>query len=211
MSDADVLAFAPTGRVRFHERNEYILWQGEPHRFQIFVIQQGTVSLWDEGKDPAELRDVRGAGDMLGLERFNGARSAIYSARSESDVVIYAFPADEFDALTEKYERARQYVTADAGLTLDYQTLEERRDLNSTFLYQVVAGKTTSSCHTATSVREAAQRLLASSDGALQVLGDDDRPRAILTPASFLEWIAGGGRDADAPVETLHAEPMVTV
>ena len=73
IDDADLLALAARGRVRFHEPNEYILWQGEPHRLQVFVIQQGTVSLWDESGGRRELRDVRGAGDMLGIERYNGA------------------------------------------------------------------------------------------------------------------------------------------
>ena len=67
VDDVDLLALAGGGRVRFHEPNEYILWQGEPHRYQVFVLQQGTVSLWDESADGARLRDIRGAGDMLDL------------------------------------------------------------------------------------------------------------------------------------------------
>lgn len=86
--DADLLAVAKGGRVRFYEPNEFILWQGEPHKSHIYVIQQGTVSLWDEAGGRSTLRDVRGAGDMLGIERYNGARSCLSSARSESDVVI---------------------------------------------------------------------------------------------------------------------------
>ena len=78
---------------RFYEPNQYILWQGEPHRLQVFVIQQGTVSLWDEAGEEARLRDVRGAGDMLGVERYNDAPNCLCSVRSESDVVVYAFPA----------------------------------------------------------------------------------------------------------------------
>ena len=48
MDDADLVALAENGRVRFYEANEFILWQGEPHKAHVFVIQQGTVSLWDE-------------------------------------------------------------------------------------------------------------------------------------------------------------------
>ena len=84
--------------MRFYEPNEYILWQGEPHRYQVFVIQQGTVSLWDDLPEGAKLRDLRGGGDMLGIERYNDARACLHSARSESDVVIYAFPASDFEA-----------------------------------------------------------------------------------------------------------------
>ena len=108
IDEADLLALAARGRVRFHEPNEYILWQGEPHRHQVFVIQQGTVSLWDETGGRAELRDVRGAGDMLGIERYNGAPHCLYSARSESDVVIYAFPAEDFDELRAEVSRTRR-------------------------------------------------------------------------------------------------------
>ena len=48
MDDADLLELAARGRVRFHEANEFILWQGEPHKSHVFVIQQGVVTLWDE-------------------------------------------------------------------------------------------------------------------------------------------------------------------
>ena len=85
IDDADLLELAARGRVRFYEPNQYILWQGEPHRLQLFVIQQGTVSLWDEAGDTARLRDVRGTGDMLGVERYNGAANCLCSVRSESE------------------------------------------------------------------------------------------------------------------------------
>ena len=96
MDDGDLLALAARGRVRFHEANEFILWQGEPHKLHVFVIQQGTVSLWDEADGHAALRDVRGAGDMLGHRALQRRRApcCLHSARSASDVVIYAFPAD---------------------------------------------------------------------------------------------------------------------
>ena len=97
MADADLVALAANGRVRFFEPNEFILWQGEPNKPHVFVIQQGTVSLWDERGGEAQLRDVRGAGDLLGAEQFNGERACLWSARSTSDVVVYGFPVFEFE------------------------------------------------------------------------------------------------------------------
>ena len=94
MDDGDVLALAGRGRVRFHERNEHLLSQGEAHRHHIFVIQQGVVSLWAEVNGCFELRDVRGPGDLIGVERFNGAPASLHSARAATDVVSYALPAD---------------------------------------------------------------------------------------------------------------------
>ena len=99
IEEADLVGLAARGRVRFHEANDFLVWQGEPHKPHVFVIQQGTVTLWDEANGRATLRDVRGAGDMLGIERFTGAPRSLFSARSESDVLIYAFPSSDFEHL----------------------------------------------------------------------------------------------------------------
>ena len=40
MADDDLLALTANGRVRFHEPGDYLLWEGEPHRSQVFVLQQ---------------------------------------------------------------------------------------------------------------------------------------------------------------------------
>ncbi len=89
---------AKHGRVRFHEPNEYILWQGEPHKPHVFVIQQGTVSLWDEAGGRSTLRDVRGAGDMLGIERYNGARSCLSRRAPKATSSSTRFPAEDFES-----------------------------------------------------------------------------------------------------------------
>jgi CBS domain-containing protein len=128
IDEGDLLQLAASGRVKFHEANDYVLWQGEPHKSHVFVIQQGTVSLWDEAKGQATLRDVRGAGDMLGIERFADAPWCMHSALSASDVVIYAFPVMDFEALVMKYPYARQFVDAYETVTADYQWVNDARD-----------------------------------------------------------------------------------
>jgi len=189
--------------VRFHEPNEYILWQGEPHKVHVFVIQQGTVSLWDEAGPQAELRDVRGPGDMLGLERYNDARSCAHSARSESDVVLYAFPAGDFEACVLKYPHASQYVAAEGRVTADYQPGGGRREPHSLFVHDLVGGRSFASCHADETISVAAGRLLATRAQALAVRDTEDRVRAVLTADSFINWVAAGGGDARQPVEQL--------
>jgi CBS domain-containing protein len=193
---SDLLAMAAHGRVRFFERNEYILWQGEPHRPQIFVIQQGTVSLWDEANGRSQLCDIRGAGDMLGLDRYTGARSCPHTARSESDVVLYAFPADDFEASVLKHAEAVQYVEAEGRSTPDYQPDGSRRALQDTFLRDVVAQRPLVTCRMEDGLNEVAARLLASPSDALAVVDDDGRSVGVLTVASILRWAAAGGGDA---------------
>lgn len=196
MDDADLLALAARGRVRFHEPNEYILWQGEPHRLHIFVIQQGTVSLWDESGDQFDLKDVRGAGDMLGIERYCAAPNCLYSARSESDVVIYAFPASDFDELVMKYPHAAQFVAAEGRVTPDYQPATGRRQPQSTFLHALVGRKPLLICGAGDSIADVAQRFLNTQSEAMAIVDEGGRAQALLTAETLLGWVAAGGGNA---------------
>jgi CBS domain-containing protein len=203
VEDQDLLALAGGGRVRFHEPNEYILWQGEPHRYQVFVLQQGTVSLWDESADGARLRDIRGAGDMLGIERYNDAAACLYSARSETDVVLYAFAAPDFETFVLKYPHAARYVSAESRLTPDYHPSGERRDLGRRYLHEVVARSVIPAIGAGESIADAAGRMLSLRADSILVADGDQRARGVLTSDAVLAWVASGAGDAQLPVETL--------
>lgn len=211
LDDADLLALAARGRVRFHEPNEYILWQGEPHRQYVFVIQQGTVSMWDEEGDRFELRDVRGAGDLLGLERFHGAPSILLSARSESDVVIYAFPAEDFESVVLKHPHAAQFVAAEGRVPTDYQPTGGRRDPHRTYLHALAGGRPLATCSPGDTIAEAAAQALAARASVVAVIVDGDRLEGVLTPDSFLRWIVDGGGEATQPVSRLLQEAPAIV
>ena len=203
MEDGDLLELAARGRVRFHEANEYILWQGEPHKLHVFVIQQGTVSLWDEADGRAALRDVRGAGDMLGIERFTGAPCCLHSARSVSDVVIYSFPASDFEDLVLKYPYARQFVEADDTVTADYQWAKDTRDPQKMFLHDVVGRKALESCGARMSIREVAQSMLTTGSDAIAVVDGDHRVQGVVTVSAVLAWVAAGAGNAEQPITGL--------
>lgn len=203
MEEGDLLELAARGRVRFHEANEYILWQGEPHKLHVFVIQQGTVSLWDEADGRAVLRDVRGAGDMLGIERFTDAPCCLHSARSASDVVIYAFPASDFEDLVLKYPYARQFVEAHDTVTADYQWAKDTRDPQKMFLHDVVGRKALESCSARMSIRDVAQSMLTTGSDAIAVVDGDNRVQAVVTVNAVLAWVAAGAGNAEQPIAGL--------
>ena len=208
IDDADLLALAARGRVRFYEPFEYILWQGEPHRHQVFVIQQGTVSLWDESGGSAELRDVRGAGDLLGIERYNDAPHTLHSARSESDVVIYAFPTYEFDQYILKSPHAAHFIAAEGRLTTEYHGGGARREPHHTYLHTLVGKTPLTICQTTDSIANVGERLLTTRSGAVAVLGGDQRLRGVITTKTLVGWIAAGGGDAhQQTIETLVSIP----
>lgn len=212
IDDADLLALASRGRVRFHEPFEYILWQGEPHRHQVFVIQQGTVSLWDESGGRAELRDVRGAGDLLGIERYNDAPHTLHSARSESDVVIYAFPTYEFDQYILKSPHAAQHIAAEGRLTADYHGGGTRREPHQMYLHTLVGKTPLSLCQGTDSIAQVSERVLTSRSGAVAVLGAGGSVRGVVSAKALVGWIAAGGGDAQQQtIETLLSTPPVVV
>ena len=203
MEEGDLLEFAARGRVRFHEANEFILWQGEPHKLYVLVIQQGTVTLWDEADGQTVLRDVRSAGDMLGIERFTDARCCLYSARSESDVVIYAFPVSDFEELVLRYPSVRQFVEAYDTVTADYQWAKDPRDPQGMFLHDVTGGQASEGCSAQTSIRGAARSMLATGSDALGVVDGDNRVQGVVTVDSVLAWVAAGAGDAEQPIAAL--------
>lgn len=204
IDDADLLEMAARGRVRFYEPNQYILWQGEPHRLQVFVIQQGQVSLWDESGEVPRLRDVRGAGDMLGIERYNDAPSCLWSVRSESDVVIYAFPESDFDACVMTHSSAAQYVAAEGRVTADYQPAGQQQAPQRAFLHHLIGARTPDTCSPDTSIRDAARQMLASASNALAVV-DDTHTRGVVTVDGLLRWLADGSGEVSQSVETILA------
>ena len=209
MDDADLVALAENGRVRFYEANEFILWQGEPHKGYVFVIQQGTVSLWDERSGEAELRDVRGAGDLLGVEQFNGAPSVLFTARSTSDVVVYGLPAGDFGELLTKYPYARQFVSALDSVVTDFKRTDERLDPHRMFLHDVAGPLQT--CGVDQSLADAARMLTRTGAEAVAVADGSSQMLGLITPRTLLAWIADGGGSANRSLSEMPIEMPPTL
>lgn len=108
----DLLALAGSGRVKFHESEESIYDEGDSAGPLVWVIQQGRVEILENGR----LRDVVGAGDLLGLERFAGSPVYRQSARTATDVILYAVDATLFEGLLARYEDLRRYLSAHFSL-----------------------------------------------------------------------------------------------
>lgn len=111
-SEEDLLALAGSGRVLFHESEEFIFRQGDAKGRFLWMIQQGKVELLDEAVDGQPVRDVLSEGDLLGMERFSGDGSFLHSARTMTDVILYAVSAELFEASMTKYPSVKRYVAA---------------------------------------------------------------------------------------------------
>ena len=207
MDDGDLVALAAGGRVRFFPNDEFLAWQGEPHKTHLLVIQQGTVSLWDEQGGQAELRDVRGPGDWIGAEQFHGARSCAYTARANTDVVTYGFPVYDVEALLEKYPSAAAFVAGMSSVDSSVTRTDSAGNPLQAYLQQL-AGPLRR-CAPETTVRDAARLLVETGGDALAVTGDDGVCHGVVTPSVLLSWIASGGDPAHAVADIGLAVPGV--
>ena len=107
-----LIELAGQGRVKFHESDEYIFRQGQAKTPWVWIIQQGRVELVDETSGANQLRDVLGEGDLLGLDRFLGDGAYLSSARTTSDVIVYALDAGAFEDLAARHAAVKRYLAA---------------------------------------------------------------------------------------------------
>jgi CBS domain-containing protein len=210
MEQADLLDLAQTGRVKFFEPQQYIVMQ-RSSRQQIFVIQQGTVLLWDEHGGEAKLLDVRGAGDILGIDTSGDGRSYPYAARSASDVLVYSFPYADFDALIQKYPDAKDYVVAYDNVRTHDGPSSHKSEPQDVFLHQLLSGKKLQYCEAQTSIRDGARQMLTTGAEAIVLLDSGQRACGTLTVRSFMQWIANGAKDPDKPCGEYFTVPPAAI
>jgi CBS domain-containing protein len=210
MDEADLVALAARGRVKFHESDEYICWQASAYTPYIYVIQQGSVSLWDESVDPPVLCDIRGVGDIIGIERFNGFATCLHSAKAASEVILYALEAAAFEPLLAHNPQAAHYVAAYSAVTVNYQASNEGPCPHEIFLADLVRDRAPLQCSTSTPIRDAA-RLLSASGAPALALTNSDGLAAVLTPSDLLHWIAAGAENPGQPALAISRSAAVTV
>ena len=198
IDDAELVPFAARGRVRFHEADEYICWQGAPQSAFIYVIQQGTVSFWDESADRPILRDLRSVGDLIGVERFNGASTNLHSVKAGSDVILYAFPAETLETLVKRNDRAARFVAAYSSVTAGSSATGESANPHEMFVADLVLDRQPAVCNASTPIREAA-RILCESGAQALAIGGKNGIAGILTSTEFLRWIGDGAVNAEQP------------
>jgi CBS domain-containing protein len=198
MEEADLVALAKRGRVKFHEADEFLCWQGTAFSPYVFVIQQGTVSLWEEANGQERLRDILGVGDLVGVDRFGTAERYPYSAKSVSEVVVYALDAAELGGMIGKYPQAARYVAAQA-VNGTLQPLEQKASPGQWFVVDILGQQAPLTCSPCTSIQEAAHILHNAGANALAVV-DCKELVGIVSAEDLLGWLAQGGGDLASPV-----------
>ncbi len=111
VGEENLLALTSSGRVQFFESESYVFEQGRQRANVVWVIQQGTVEIWNESGE-ARQTDLLGPGDILGVDRFFGESVYFTSARTASDVILYSIDAALFEDLMRRLPAVGAYVLA---------------------------------------------------------------------------------------------------
>jgi CBS domain-containing protein len=210
----ELFALVSGGRVVFHERDEQVFLQGAKRKPFVYVIQQGAVRLSDQRDDGTEeLRDVRGEGDLLGVGRYLGIGEHVYTARTESDVILYALPAEPFWETVKRHPRASRFLATYFSVTIlppSLEALEERGDelrigrRPVDWLSRPVDQPARPAvCLPETPLREVAENLARRGSSAAVVTSAMGAPLGLITPRMLSDRVASGRLPADAPAQAL--------
>ncbi len=211
MDEAETLELIRGGRVQFHEKDEMIFEQGRRRKRFIYVIQQGAVRLTQTTDERETLRDVRGEGDLLGVGRYLGLAEHVYTARTETDVILYALPADLFWELIKRHPRASRFLAAYFSVAIAPPGLETQPTHGSELrigrrpvdwmVLPAASGRPPLLCEAITPAREVASMLSRAGAAAAVVQDRDGVPVGLITPACLSARIATGEQPLDTPAD----------
>jgi CBS domain-containing protein len=212
--DDELFTLVSAGRVVFHERDELVFLQGAKQKPYVYVVQQGAVRLFEQGEDGTEqLRDVRGEGDLLGVGRFLGIGQHVYTARTETDVILYALPADPFWELVKRHPRASRFLATYFSATLLPPALELREERGDELRIgrrpvdwlgrPVDQPARPAECAPDTPLREVAASLALRGGEAAVVTSPGGAPLGVITPRMLSDQVASGRLALDAPAGAL--------
>lgn len=121
LDTSELVSLAERGRVKFHEIDEVIFSAGQPRDRFLYVINQGRVRIIDETTEGPRLMDLRGPGEILGLQGVISDEPYINTALAESDCLLYGLPREAFAELAENAPRAQRYLAAYFSLNPAYR------------------------------------------------------------------------------------------
>ncbi|MEA1052058.1 DUF294 nucleotidyltransferase-like domain-containing protein [Lamprobacter modestohalophilus] len=224
LDQSELLELVAGGRVLFHEDGELVFERGQKRRPYVYVIQQGVVRLVDYDEDGAKevLRDVRGEGDLLGVGRYLGIVEHTYTARTETEVILYALPAAPLWEQIKRHPRASHYLAAYFTVAIAPPGLEGE----STRSDELRLGRrpvdwmtkpvneppSAVTCGLETPVCAVAAGLADQPPGAAAVVIDDEgMARGLISTRVLSDRVASGELPLDAPAVQLMAPVLDTL
>ncbi len=221
-----LLELAAKGRVKFHESGEIVFSRGQPRNRYLYVIQQGKVRIVDETPEGDRLIDLRGEGDLLGLQGVISDGPYLNTAKTDADSILYGIDRDDFIRHAERTPKAKRYLAAYFTLNPAYSEAEPvtQRDsrgipvpitLRKGGLREVkepheIARETLVTVPRSTLLRDVARKLQAKRVACVVVVDEAGRAVGKLTDADLRDRVVDGTLRPDATVEDMMATDLVT-
>jgi len=218
----ELVELAMSGRVRFHETDELIIRKGMARKPYLFVIQQGSVEILDQIDGKEELKDLRGPGDMIGVGHFLGAKEYVRTARTASDVIVYALRSDAVEALAARHPAFSRYLAAYFSVNPGYPIMkavpgsaEDALGIgsHSCWLTGVAAIAERArmhrlSCMPRDTVKGVAVAMTKAGAAAIAVVDGDGRPLGWVDDARLREQVVTGKVGINAPITAVMCSPL---
>ena len=209
LPEQDLLDLAGSGRVKFHESEEYVFSQGEANGPVVWIIQQGRVELLEESGAGEQLRDVLGEGDLLGLERFAGDGGCPYSARTATDVILYGVSAALFESMVARHPLVKRFVAAhfsvDGILGFGRTSWLDAEAPPADFLRARLVTLSLDA-----SAPEAASGLIGARSGIAALVDENGRLAGVITPIDLCLGGNGTARSHARPAPPAMPAPLTT-
>lgn len=171
----------------------------------------------DELPAGEQLRDVLGPGDILGLRRDATDQAYKQTARTATEVILYAFDLGAFEALVAKYPESGRFLTAHISAAAQHtkalqmpitrdRLLTEREKtvwLNAAAPSAGWLARKLVTCNATLSIREAAKKMIAANSEAIAVVSKTGNPLGLITGKELRAEISQVSLVADTPVELL--------
>lgn len=220
---------ASNGKVKFHEDGEIIFSEGQPRDKWLYVIQKGSVRVIEERAGTEKLIDLRGPGDLLGLQGIRSEEPYLHTCKTETETILYGLPRALFVEMAEKSPQCRRYLAAYFSLNPAYLWNigggdssepelpdKEPTTLRKGGLYEVDPPQQVSRSHLVavmgdTPVREVARKLRSKRIDCVVVVDDNRWPIGKLTDADLRERILEGSIQPSAPVRELMFTDLIPV
>ncbi len=116
----ELRALAGKGKVKFHEDGEIVFSKGQPRDQWLYVVQQGNLRVIDETEEGESLIDLRGPGDMIGLQGIRSDEPYLHTVKTDTEAILYCLPRQMFVEMAEGSIQARRYLAAYFSLNPAY-------------------------------------------------------------------------------------------
>lgn len=216
---------AGKSKVTFHEDGEIVFSQGQPRNRWIYVIQKGSVRIVEEGEGTERLVDLRGAGDLLGLQGIRSEEPYLHTCKTDTEVILYGLPREDFLRIAEPCSRARRYLAAYFSLNPAYSwgdEVEEERHFTDIGPKTLATGALTDveepqnsarevfvSASLTTSVREVARLLRSKRVHCVVVVDADGLPVGKVTDADLRDRLAEGAVSPTQSIEQVMFDDII--